>query len=228
MCQFRDVVIDFVDFSWELQFGQLFFALASKFVIRMLSMARKFIKLSSARALLINGKSYEESIYTKNSGTLLDVLKNFFILTILLVCLKRKPAQIVVKSSLNGLVIGPELVMIPEKHCFLWTATRDFNQRKFNYPTSYRYGLSLRTNCNLSHIFLLILLSDDVATNPGPHSFVKKKKNSVSNNKINCSVLNARSPKSFHREEISNRTVCNLERFQNFVYNENSDIVCVQ
>ena len=29
------------------------------------------------------------------------------------------------------------------------------------------------------------------------------------------------------REEISNRTACNLERFQNFVYKENSDIVCV-
>ena len=144
-----------------------------------------------------------------------------------MVCLKRKPAQIVVKSSLNGLVIGPELVIIPEKHCFLWTATRDFNQRKFNYPTSYCYGLSLKTNCNLLHIFLLILLSGDVATNPGPHLFVKKKKNSVSKNKIKCSVLNARSLKSFHREEISNRIVCNLERFQNFVYNENSDIVCV-
>ena len=195
----------------------------------MLSMARKFKKLSSARAPLINGKSYKESMRSsQNSGTLLDVLKNFFvILTILLVCVNRKPAQIVVKTSLNGLVIGPELFIIPEKHCFLWTATRDFNQRKFNYPTSYRYGLDLRTNCILSQIFLLILLSGDVATNPGPYSFVKKKKKSISNNKIKCSVLNARS-KSFHREEISNRTVCNLERFQNFVYNnENSDIVCV-
>ena len=107
-------------------------------------MARKFKKLNSARVPLINGKSYEESMWSsRSSGTLLDVLKNFMvILTILLVCLKRNPAQIVVKSSLNGLVIGPELVIIPEKHCFLWTATRDFNQRKFNYPTSYRYGLS--------------------------------------------------------------------------------------
>ena len=172
-------------------------------------MARKFKKLNSARAPLINGKSYEESMWSsRNSGTLLDVLKNFLvILTILLVCLKRKPAQIVVKSSLNGLVIGPELVIIPEKHCFLWTATRDFNQKNFNYPTSYRYGLGLKTNCNLSRIFLLILPSGNVATNPGPHSFVKKKKNSVSKNKIKCSVLNARSLKSFHREEISNRSV---------------------
>ena len=99
----------------------------------------------------------------------------FIILTILLVCLKRKPAQFVVQTSLNGLVIGPELVIIPENHCLLWTATRDFNQRKFNYPTSCRYGLKLNLNYNPSHIFLLILLSGDVATNPGPCSFVKKK-----------------------------------------------------
>ena len=167
----------------------------------MLSMASKFKKLSSTRAPLINGKSYEESMWSsRNSGTLLDLLKNFLvILTILLVCLKRKPAQIVVKSSLKGLVIGPELVIIPEKKTLLlWTATRDFNQRNFNYPTSYRHGLSLRTNCNLFHIFLLILLSGDIATNPGPHSFINTKKNSVSNNKIKCSVLNARSLKSFH------------------------------
>ena len=40
-------------------------------------------------------------------------------------------------------------------------------------------------------------------------------------------ALNARSLKSFHRDPESKTAVCNLERFQNLVYNENSDVICV-
>ena len=142
----------------------------------MMTMARKFKISRSARAPHSNGILFDRWS-SRNAGTLLDILKSFFIiLTILLVCLKRKPAQFVVQTSLNGLVIGPELVIIPENHCLLWTATRDFNQRKFNYPTSHRYGLKLNLNCNPSHIFFLILLSGDVATNPGPCCSSRKKK----------------------------------------------------
>ena len=39
--------------------------------------------------------------------------------------------------------------------------------------------------------------------------------------------MNARSLKSIHRDPESYRIVCNLERFQNLVYNENSDVIRV-
>ncbi len=58
-----------------------------------------------------------------------------------------------------------------------------------------------------------------MATNPGPCS----SRNSI----INRLAINTRSLKSIHRDSESNRTVCNLERFQNLVYNENSDVICV-
>ena len=34
--------------------------------------------------------------------------------------------------------------------------------------SKYRYGLEFKINKNNLHLFLLILLSGDVATNPGP------------------------------------------------------------
>ena len=58
-----------------------------------------------------------------------------------------------------------------------------------------------------------------MATIPGPCS----SRNSI----INRLAINTRSLKSIHRDSESNRTVCNLERFQNLVYNENSDVICV-
>ena len=102
----------------------------------------------------------------------------------------------------------------------IWTtATCDSKQRKFNFPANYRYGLNFRINRKLFHVFLLILLAGDVAINPGPCS----SRNSV----IKCLALNARSFRSIHRDPESSRTVRNLECFQNLVYNENSDVICV-
>jgi exonuclease III len=72
---------------------------------------------------------------------------------------------------------------------------------------------------------LCILLAGDIATNPGPAC------NSTGirfqNSQLKSLVLNARGLKRISREEVSNQTVCNLQRFQNLVYNENSDIICV-
>ena len=66
---------------------------------------------------------------------------------------------------------------------------------------------------------LLILLAGDIATNPGPFS--------GHSGHVKSLVLNARSLKSIQRDEQSNQVVCNLQRFQDLVYSENSDVVCV-
>ena len=178
---------------------------------------RKFKRSDSigARAGLIKTRNYVRFFWEK------DGVKSFtLILTILWLFSKLKSSnQNSYQTTLNGIVINSELAILPEKLCLMWAATRDFKQRKFNLPSNHRYGLNFQINQKLFHVFLLILLSGDVAINPGPCS----SQNSV----IKCLALNARSLKSIHRDPESNRAVCNLERFQDLVYNENSDVICV-
>jgi hypothetical protein len=144
---------------------------------------------------------------------------------ILWLCSKSKPYNPPLRNA-KDIVINSELAVLPEKLCIIWTATRDLNQRKFYYPLNYRYGLNLQVNQKLSHVVLLILLAGDVATNPGP-AYYSASTNSVSRKQVKCLVLNTRSIKSIHKDPASNITVCNLQRFQDLVYNENSDIICV-
>jgi hypothetical protein len=86
------------------------------------------------------------------------------------------------------------------------------------------FNLTLRIVNNL-HLLLCILLAGDIATKPGPacNSTGIRSQNS----QLKSLLLNARSLKSINRDEMSNQTVCNLQRFQNLVYNENSDVNCV-
>ena len=63
------------------------------------------------------------------------------------------------------------------------------------------------------------MLSGDVEINPGPRC---KEKNSVK-----CVTMNAQSLTSLVKFNNSNKTESNLEQFQNFVYSEDFDIVCV-
>ena len=143
------------------------------------------------------------------------------ILTIVWLCLKLKHnSNIGIQTTLHSIVISPELVELLEKLCCVWTATRDFKQRKFNYPlwiAKYRYGLTLQINRNLFHVFLLILLTGDVATNPGPSSC---------KNNICCLSFNARSLCSFNNLS-DGMLVSNLMSFQNLVYGENLDLIAV-
>ena len=90
--------------------------------------------------------------------------------TILWLCSKLKPSYIPVKITFNGIVIHPELAVLPDKLCCIWTATRDLKQRKLGYPLNYQYGITLQIERKPSHVILLILLAGDVATNPGPSS----------------------------------------------------------
>ena len=101
-----------------------------------------------------------------------DEVKCFILfVAILCLCSKVKPSNDIIKTAMDSFFIDSELALLPEKLCYIWTATRDVKQRKLlNYPAKHRYGLNFKANRNLFHVFLLILLAGDVATNPGPRS----------------------------------------------------------
>ena len=67
---------------------------------------------------------------------------------------------------------------------------------------------------------VFFLLHGDIATNPGTAPASKKLP-------IKCATINARSLKSIHKDVATNSTICNLQRFHDFVYGENLDVVCV-
>ena len=71
--------------------------------------------------------------------------------------------------------------------------------------------------CTFCYVFWL--LSGDVAINPGPC-------NVHVNRSVKCLAMNARSLMSTHKLTES-ETVCNLNCFQDLVYSEQIDIVCV-
>ena len=111
------------------------------------------------------------------------------------------------------LIISPSLLnsrlYLIYRLSFIWTSTRDNILRKPR--ANHRYGLEFKIKHHTIHLLLYILLAGDIATNPGPAMSVK------------CLGLNARSLTSL----VKDKTESNLERFQNFVYSEDLDIVCV-
>ncbi len=112
------------------------------------------------------------------------------------------------------MVINPAIANLPDKLCFTWSATPDSKQRKFNYPTNYRYGLNLLINRQTLHVFLLILLAGDIATNPSPRT----KPN------LHCLSFNAQSIRS--STKLPNGSVTsNMKSFQDMVYAEELDII---
>ena len=67
---------------------------------------------------------------------------------------------------------------------------------------------------------MCILVAGDIATNPGPVPVPKQLP-------IKCAPINVGSLKSVHKDVATNSIISNLQRFQNFVYGENLDVVCV-
>ena len=154
----------------------------------------------------------------------------FFLILTFWLSIRPKPFEIQPNERTipqNICRISPELLSISNRLCCLWSSTRDNTLGKSTFPlmSNHRHGLQFNiANSNL-HLLLCILLAGDIATNPGPAC------NSTGirfqNSQLKSLVLNARGLKRISREEVSNQTVCNLQRFQNLVYNENSDIICV-
>ena len=74
---------------------------------------------------------------------------------------------------------------------------------------------------NNSDATFCLLMSGDINPNPGPVS-------ASTPGKIYCLVMNTRSFKSYHKDSTTNwQSVCNLHRFLDLVYAENSDVICV-
>jgi hypothetical protein len=106
-----------------------------------------------------------------NIGFKLSLLGQFlFFSAILWLSLKSKSSLIVQnnKRKIPGNVfINSELTILPEKQCCIWISTRDVIQRKFSMPTKRFHLTDFNINNKKSHVLLCILLSGDIATNPG-------------------------------------------------------------
>ena len=126
------------------------------------------------------------------------------------------------KSQLN-FTISPELTSLSERLSCLWTSTRDKILRKQDILSYHRYGLQFEIRNKNLHLLLCILLAGDIATNPGLNQ--SSQSNSKTKAPLKCLLINARSLKSQHKQgnEISN----NIARFQDLVYSEDNDIICV-
>ena len=71
-------------------------------------------------------------------------------------------------SKSFSIIISSELLSIPDRLSFIWSATRDAVIRRCQINPTYRYGLQFEVKNNYLHLLLLILLSGNIATNPGP------------------------------------------------------------
>ena len=147
--------------------------------------------------------------------------------TIIWLCLKSKPQHFQIENTLNVIVVNSELAALPENLCCIWSSTRDFGQRKFYFTCNHRYGIELRTGRKLLHVILCILLAGDVATNPGPCSFIP---NSDAKNSSDLKVLylNARSLKSFVSiDDNPSNKVCKITLLQEFIHSGSYEVICI-
>ena len=133
---------------------------------------------------------------------------------------RSKPVFISINERLEAddFSVSPELTSILERFCNLWISTRDKIRRKPSFPSNHRYGLQFNIQNNNVHLLLCILLAGDIAANPGPAPPSKQLP-------IKRATINARSLKSIHKDVTTNSIICNLQRFQDFVYGENLDVV---
>ena len=94
--------------------------------------------------------------------------------------------------------------------------------RKFNLPKYHRYayGIELRTSKFSSHALICILLSGDIATNPGP--------NTVPSTGLIVLYVNARSIKPFvPLDGNPSRKVCKMSILQELVHSNDYDRCCL-
>ena len=124
--------------------------------------------------------------------------------------------------------INSELAALPENLCCIWSSTRDFRKRKFYFTCNHRYGIELRTGRKLLHVILCILLAGDVATNPGPCSFIPNSDAKYSSD-LKVLYLNARSLKSFVSiDDNPTNKVCKITLLQELVHSRGSyEVICI-
>ena len=111
--------------------------------------------------------------------------------------------------------ISSELSSISNRLSYIWITTRDTILRKCSLSSNYRYGLLFQINNN-THLLLWILLSGDIATNPGPGN----------DHILRCLSFNAQSIRS--TTKLPDGTLIdNMKSFQDLVYADNLDLILV-
>ncbi|CAB4007842.1 Hypothetical predicted protein [Paramuricea clavata] len=152
--------------------------------------------------------------------------KWFFILAVSFWLLKRSKTALPHHNNTStpgNIVISSKLTSIPDRSSYIWTSTRDVVLRKCAMSSKYRYGLEFKIKKNNLHLFLLILLSGDVATNPGPGTSTEH-----TSNELNAIYLNARSLKAFVPfNDDSSAKVCKITLLQELVHSGSYDIICI-
>ncbi|CAB4010566.1 Hypothetical predicted protein [Paramuricea clavata] len=152
--------------------------------------------------------------------------KWFLILAVSFWLLKRSKTALPHRNNTSmpgNIVISSKLTSIPDRLSYIWTSTRDVVLRKCAMSSKYRYGLEFKIKKNNLHLFLLILLSGDVATNPGPGTSTEH-----TSNELNAIYLNARSLKAFVPfNDDSSAKVCKITLLKELVHSGSYDIICI-
>ena len=147
------------------------------------------------------------------------------LLSILCVCLKLQPSQINchpdTRSPLGNITIIVQILQSSPKNSFLYGSQLEIqNLRKLNLSKYHRYGIELRTTKFSSHALICILVSGDIATNPGP--------NTAPSTGLNVLYLNARSIEAFvPLDDDPSRKVCKMSILLELVYSNDYDVVSI-
>ncbi len=127
------------------------------------------------------------------------------------------------KTKLPGNVcISSELAILPTKQCCIWISTRDVIQRKFYTPTKRYHLMEFKINRKNSHLLLYILLSGDVAMNPGPVT-----RNTNIYQPFSVFYQNVRSLKSTYWDQLYNSKESKLSCFHDIASTNQFDIIAL-
>ena len=123
------------------------------------------------------------------------------------------------EATPSRIYISSALTSFSDRTSCIWISMRDNILRKSSIKLNQRYGLEFKITRKNLHVLLCILLSGDIATNPGP-------KVSAKNQALRCLSFNAQSLKSTHKR-VDGSLTTNLSVFQDLVYTENLDRIAV-
>jgi hypothetical protein len=89
---------------------------------------RKFKVRKGARASLINGRTKMQFAWKPTYASTFHWIKDrvkclMVFLTIIWMCSRLQPAYIPNQTTLNSVIINPELAILPENLRYVWTAT---------------------------------------------------------------------------------------------------------
>ena len=122
-------------------------------------------------------------------------------------------------------LITPELAILPDKLCFIWSSTRDRKLRKFTLLDKHCYGLEFQISRKCSHFVRLILLGAWRHRNQ-PRSYRWFRNNGQFNNSwVKRSVFKCQKSKSTCSDKSVK--ICKISLLQQLAYSGNYDVVCV-